>query len=105
MIEMQSIHRIYRTEHVETHALSEFSLKIESGEFISVMGPSGSGKTTFLNIAGLLDTFDQGTYLLDGEDVSDRQEIVSFLRAFSSARYQPFDETEGPSGKLPHIVQ
>jgi len=70
MIDMQSIFRIYRTEHVETHALSEFSLKIESGEFVSVMGPSGSGKTTFLNIAGLLDTFDQGTYLLDGEDVS-----------------------------------
>jgi len=70
MIDMQSIQKIYRTAHVETHALSEFSLKIESGEFVSVMGPSGSGKTTFLNIAGLLDTFDQGTYLLGGEDVS-----------------------------------
>jgi len=70
MIDMQSIHKIYRTEHVETHALSEFSLRIESGEFVSVMGPSGSGKTTFLNIAGLLDTFDHGHYLLDGEDVS-----------------------------------
>ena len=70
MIDMQSINKIYRTEHVETHALSEFSLEIQSGEFVSVMGPSGSGKTTFLNIAGLLDTFDNGTYRLDGSDVS-----------------------------------
>ncbi len=70
MIDMHSIHKIYRTEHVETHALSEFNLEIKSGEFVSVMGPSGSGKTTFLNIAGLLDTFDQGSYRLDGKDVS-----------------------------------
>jgi putative ABC transport system ATP-binding protein len=43
---------------------------VETGEFVSIMGPSGSGKTTFLNVAGLLDTFDSGTYLLDGKDVS-----------------------------------
>ncbi len=76
MIQMQGIQKIYRTEHVETHALSGFSLEIESGEFVSLMGPSGSGKTTLLNVAGLLDSFDSGTYLLDGEDVSrlaDRQ--------------------------------
>ncbi len=70
MIRMQGIKKIYRTEHVETHALSGFSLEVEEGEFISVMGPSGSGKSTFLNVAGLLDTFDAGSYHLDGEDVS-----------------------------------
>ncbi|MDX1503667.1 MAG: ABC transporter ATP-binding protein [Thermoanaerobaculia bacterium] len=70
MILMQAIKKIYRTEHVETHALSDFSLEVAEGEFISVMGPSGSGKTTFLNVAGLLDTFDEGSYHLDGEDVS-----------------------------------
>ncbi len=70
MIRMQGIKKIYRTEHVETHALSGFSLDVEEGEFISVMGPSGSGKSTFLNVAGLLDTFEAGTYHLDGEDVS-----------------------------------
>ena len=70
MIRMTNLHKIYRTEHVETHALSEFTLTIESGEFVSVMGPSGSGKTTFLNVAGLLDTFDRGNYVLDGADVS-----------------------------------
>ena len=70
MIRMQGIKKIYRTEHVETHALSGFSLDVEEGEFISVMGPSGSGKSTFLNVAGLLDTFEAGSYHLDGEDVS-----------------------------------
>jgi len=70
MIKMENIHRIYRTEHVETHALSAFNLNIHAGEFISVMGPSGSGKTTFLNVAGLLDSFDKGTYILDGANVS-----------------------------------
>jgi putative ABC transport system ATP-binding protein len=67
---MDNIKKIYRTEHVETHALSGFTLEIAEGEFVSVMGPSGSGKTTFLNVAGLLDTFDEGTYELGGVDVS-----------------------------------
>jgi putative ABC transport system ATP-binding protein len=76
MIEMTSIRKIYRTGSIETHALEDLTLKVETGEFLSVTGPSGSGKTTFLNVAGLLDTFDSGTYLLDGRDVSrltDRQ--------------------------------
>ena len=76
MIHMQNIFKVYRTEHIETHALSGFSIDVAAGEFVSVMGPSGSGKTTFLNVAGLLDTFDEGTYRLDGVDVSglnDRQ--------------------------------
>ncbi len=70
MLHMQNISKIYRTSLIETHALSRFQFLVEDGEFVSVMGPSGSGKTTFLNIAGLLDTFDEGTYTLDGDDVS-----------------------------------
>ena len=70
MLEMKSITKVYRTEHVETHALSELTVKVEAGAFVAVMGPSGSGKTTFLNTAGLLDNFDSGTYHLDGLDVS-----------------------------------
>jgi putative ABC transport system ATP-binding protein len=61
---------VYRTELVETHALREFSLNVDEGEFVSVTGPSGSGKTTFLNIAGLLERFTDGKYELDGRDVS-----------------------------------
>jgi putative ABC transport system ATP-binding protein len=67
---MQNISKIYRTDLIETHALRELSLEVKDGEFVAVSGPSGSGKTTFLNIAGLLETFETGTYELDGRDVS-----------------------------------
>lgn len=70
MLNMNAISKVYRTETVETHALSEFSLAVDEGEFVSVTGPSGSGKTTFLNIAGLLEDFTSGTYELDGKNVS-----------------------------------
>src|SRR4029078_7387492 len=70
MLEMHNVTKAYRTDLLETHALREFGLKVEKGEFVAVTGPSGSGKTTFLNVAGLLETFDSGTYRLDGEDVS-----------------------------------
>ena len=70
MLKMQNISKVYRAGLVETHALREFSLEVDEGEFISVTGPSGSGKTTFLNIAGLLESFTSGQYVLDGRDVS-----------------------------------
>ena len=52
MLSMQGLTKIYRTESVETHALSDLTLEVDEGEFIALMGPSGSGKSTFLNIAG-----------------------------------------------------
>jgi len=70
MLNMQNVSKVYRTESVETHALREFSLQVEEGEFVSVTGPSGSGKTTFLNVAGLLEESSSGVYELDGRDVS-----------------------------------
>lgn len=70
MLSMQHIEKVYRTELVETHALRALDLEVREGEFVAVTGPSGSGKTTFLNIAGLLETFDGGRYVLDGVDVS-----------------------------------
>jgi putative ABC transport system ATP-binding protein len=71
MLEMHHVGKVYRTELVETHALRDFNLKVEEGEFVAVTGPSGSGKTTFLNIAGLLESFDSGTYRLDGQSVNE----------------------------------
>jgi len=70
MLIMKDIAKVYRTDTVETHALRQFSLTVNEGEFVSVTGPSGSGKTTFLNIAGLLEEYSSGTYELDGNDVS-----------------------------------
>jgi putative ABC transport system ATP-binding protein len=69
MLSMHQIAKVYRTELVETHALRALDLEVREGEFVAVTGPSGSGKTTFLNIAGLLETFSGGRYLLDGVDV------------------------------------
>ncbi len=70
MLQMHSVAKVYRTELVETHALRSLDLHVGEGEFVAVTGPSGSGKTTFLNIAGLLESFSSGQYLLDGQDVS-----------------------------------
>ena len=70
MLQMKNVSKVYRTDTVETHALREFSLTVGEGEFVSVTGPSGSGKTTFLNIAGLLEELTNGTYELDGRDIS-----------------------------------
>jgi putative ABC transport system ATP-binding protein len=70
MLKMQDVSKVYRTDLIETHALRNFSVEVKTGQFVAVSGPSGSGKTTFLNVAGLLETFDTGSYELDGMDVS-----------------------------------
>jgi putative ABC transport system ATP-binding protein len=70
MLSMKHVSKIFQTDLIETHALRDFNLEVATGEFVAVTGPSGSGKTTFLNIAGLLDPFESGEYLLDGVDVS-----------------------------------
>lgn len=68
---IQTIHlsKIYKTELVETVALSDVSFTISKGEFVAIMGPSGSGKSTLMHIIGALDKPTSGQYLLDGIDV------------------------------------
>ena len=70
MLKMNNISKIFRSETIQTHALRDFSLEVNEGEFVAVTGPSGSGKSTFLNVAGLLDNFDQGDYSIDGVKVA-----------------------------------
>jgi putative ABC transport system ATP-binding protein len=74
MLKMNNVSKIYRTELVETHALRNVNLEIQEGEFVSVTGPSGSGKTTFLNLTGLLESFEEGEYILDGQNVRGMQD-------------------------------
>lgn len=70
MIKIENLTKIFRTEEVETLALRGVSLNVDKGEFVAVMGPSGCGKSTLLNIVGLLDNPTEGSYALDGTDVS-----------------------------------
>lgn len=65
MIKLEKIQKIYRTQNIETIALSEVNLHVKKGEFVSVMGPSGCGKSTLLNIMGLLDQPTEGEVCLD----------------------------------------
>jgi len=71
LIKLENIKKIFYTEEVETHALSNISLTINKGEYISISGPSGCGKSTLLSLLGLLDTTTEGLYSLAGHDVSD----------------------------------
>ncbi|WP_257325450.1 ABC transporter ATP-binding protein [Pseudoalteromonas rhizosphaerae] len=70
IIKLEEIKKIYATEEMETHALRGVNLEIKQGDFVSICGPSGCGKSTLLSILGLLDTPSEGTYTLDGMDVS-----------------------------------
>jgi len=96
MLSMTNVSKIFRTDLIETHALRHFSLEVNAGEFLAVTGPSGSGKTTFLNIAGLLEPYESGSYKLDGVEVTDlsddarsrlRNEKIGFI--FQSFNLMP----------------
>jgi putative ABC transport system ATP-binding protein len=70
LIHLDGISKVFYTEEVETHALSNIHLQIEEGEYVSIAGPSGCGKTTLLSLLGLLDTPTEGEYWLNGKQVA-----------------------------------
>ena len=91
MMELSGICREYVVGEEVVHALDHIDLKIDAGEYVSIMGPSGSGKSTLLNVLGLLDRPSSGTYRLQGEDVSNlddnelaahRQRHIGFIFQF-----------------------
>ena len=78
VINTENLHKIYGKGEITVNALAGVSVRVDAGEFIAVMGPSGSGKSTLMNILGCLDRPTEGTYELNGEEVSQlsRQELA-----------------------------
>lgn len=74
MIEIKNLNKSYVTGHNKLHVLKGIDLKIDSGEFVSIMGSSGSGKSTLLNIVGILDEYDDGEYYLDNSLIRNQSE-------------------------------
>lgn len=74
MIETKALTKVYRTDEVQTTALNKVNIKIEAGEFVSIMGPSGCGKSTLLNILGLIDNPTNGAYHFLDYEVSKYKE-------------------------------
>lgn len=81
MLKLHDLYKVYRTDDVETVALSGINLEIEQGDFVAIMGPSGCGKSTLLNIIGMLDNTTQGAYYFLDEDVAGYSEAqLSVIR-------------------------
>ena len=70
LLHLEGVTKVFLTDEVETHALSNVHMTVHQGEWVAIVGPSGSGKTTLLAILGLLDTPTSGSYLLGGQPVS-----------------------------------
>jgi ABC-type lipoprotein export system ATPase subunit len=81
MMVLDQVSKTYQKEGQPVRALREVTLDIAAGEFLAVLGPSGSGKSTLMNILGLLDRPDEGTYELDGKTVANlTADDLAFLR-------------------------
>lgn len=88
MIQINGMKKIYKGSDFQVKALKGIDLEIKAGEFVAIMGESGSGKSTLLNCIGLMDSFDEGTYILDGIEVHNlkeqernilRKDYISFI--------------------------
>ena len=92
MIRLEEINRNFQVGDETVHALRDINLKIEAGEYLSIMGPSGSGKSTLLNMLGLLDQPNSGRYFLDGVDTTSlsEEELASARRDHIGFVFQSF---------------
>ena len=93
MIQLQNISKIFHSEEFDTVALGGVNLEVKEGEFVAIMGPSGCGKSTLLNILGLIDTPTEGTYILNGKDVSQltESERTDIRKGFMGFVFQSFN--------------
>ena len=93
MINLQGIHKSYKTGSSSLHVLKGFDMKVSEGEMVSIMGSSGSGKSTLLNILGMLDNYDEGQYTLEGTLIKDLSEkkAAKYRSKFLGFVFQSFN--------------
>jgi len=101
MLRLEGVDKSYVTGRNRLHVLKSVDLTIEAGEMVSIMGASGSGKSTLMNVIGLLDSYDAGSYYLDGQLMKDlsetkaaikRRHLIGFV--FQSFNLIPFKTAE-----------
>jgi putative ABC transport system ATP-binding protein len=93
LVKVSDLQKIYSTGDISVTALNKVNINIEQGEFVAIMGPSGSGKSTFMNIIGCLDRPTQGSYILAGEDVSNKSddELADIRNKYIGFIFQSFN--------------
>lgn len=93
MIQLQNIHKSYQMGKNKLHVLKGIDVSIKEGEMVSIMGSSGSGKSTLLNILGMLDNYDEGSYMLDGNIIKDLSETkaAQYRNKFLGFVFQSFN--------------
>lgn len=93
MIKLQNIHKSYQMGKNSLHVLKGIDIEIKEGEMVSIMGSSGSGKSTLLNILGMLDNYDEGSFVLDGKLIKDLSETkaAQYRNKFLGFVFQSFN--------------
>lgn len=111
LIELKNVNKYYNLKTDSLHVLKSINFKIEEGDFLIIMGKSGSGKTTLLNLLGLLDSFDDGEYLLKGKNViglneSERSTLRNLNMGFIFQQFHLIDSlTIGQNVELPLLYK
>lgn len=93
MIDIKDLHKSYQMGHNSLHVLKGINFEAKEGEMVAIMGSSGSGKSTFLNIIGMLDEADQGSYSLDGKVIKNLNEKIAakYRNQFLGFVFQSFN--------------
>src|SRR6056300_1589541 len=93
MIQIKNLHKSYKMGASSLHVLKGINFEVEEGELVAIMGSSGSGKSTLLNILGMLDTADEGQYILDNVEIKDLDETkaAKYRNKFLGFVFQSFN--------------
>lgn len=93
MLELEAVNKSYAMGKNSLHVLKDVDLKVDDGEFVSIMGSSGSGKSTLLNILGILDRYDSGQYLLNGTLIKNlgERKAANYRNQFIGFVFQSFN--------------